>query len=47
VHPILGLLEGDVSRTLEDILGDLDTIREVCTNFTLGLPAVCISSELT
>ena len=29
VHPVLGLLEGDVGRALEDILGDLDAVGEV------------------
>src|SRR3954466_5913594 len=44
VHPILGLLEGDVRRTLEDILGDLDAVREVrvlrgdlCTDLRLAI----------
>ena len=29
VHPVLGLLEGDVRRALEDVLGDLDAVREM------------------
>lgn len=29
MHPVLGLFEGDVDRTLEDIVGDLDAVTEV------------------